>query len=239
MKSVFGAAKIRWAFLVALAIAIIVFWLLFRPALRQEARAPGEALIPVRFFCPTFRDDMDLPSLTEAVRRNLVYLEKLPPDHMFQYGPDQFSCRHVRESQEAFLKLISEAPDPKELRKRIKKDYRVYRAAGRTGNRHVLFTGYFEPLLNGSLAPDESFKYPLYRKPDDLITIDLSPFSETLKGRRLVARIEGEKVLPYFDRKQIEGGKVLAGKGLEIAWLKDPVDVAFLQIQGSGRLQLK
>ncbi len=240
MKSVFGKAKIHWVFFSALVLfGALLFSLLFRPSLRQEARAPGQALEPVRFFYPKFMDDMGVPSLTRAIERNLVYLNKLPSDHMFQYGSDQFSCRQVRETQEAFLELISNVSDPKALRKRIKKEYRAYRAAGRIGNRRVLFTGYFEPLLEASLTPDASFKYPLYKPPEDLIKVDLSPFSEALRGKSIVARIEGKKVLPYFERAQIENSKVLAGKGLEIAWLKDPVDVAFLQIQGSGRLQLK
>ena len=87
------------------------------------------------------------------------------------------------------------------------------------------------------------YKFPLpgikVFTPDDLIRIDLSPFSEELRGKSIIARVEGKNVLPYFERDQIEDRKVLAGKDLEIAWLKDPVDVAFLQIQGSGRLQLK
>jgi membrane-bound lytic murein transglycosylase A len=68
--------------------------------------------------------------------------------------------------------------------------------------------------------------------------IDLSLFSEKFKGENIVARIEGKKVLPYYSRNQIEAERVLAGKNLEIAWLKDPLDVAFLHIQGSGRLRL-
>ena len=93
-------------------------------------------------------------------------------------------------------------------------------------------------MYEGSLAPDETFRYPLYRPPDDLIRIDLSLFSEKFKGENIVARIEGKKVLPYYSRYQIEAERVLEGKGLEIAWLKDPLDVAFLHIQGSGRLRL-
>jgi membrane-bound lytic murein transglycosylase A len=71
-----------------------------------------------------------------------------------------------------------------------------------------------------------------------LIRIDLSPFGERFKGETIVARIEGKKVQPYFSRSQIEGEKALEGRGLEIAWLKDPLDVAFLHIQGSGRVKL-
>jgi membrane-bound lytic murein transglycosylase A len=68
--------------------------------------------------------------------------------------------------------------------------------------------------------------------------IDLSLFSEKFKGESIVARIEGKKVQPYYSRYQIEAEKALEGKNLEIAWLKDPLDVTFLHIQGSGRLKL-
>ena len=238
MKPLSATKGISRFFFNTLALAVILSILGCHPTLRQEVRDPEQALIPVRFFYPKFKDDLNISSLAEAVRRNLAYLDRLPPDHLFRYGPDQFSCQQVRESQQAFLLLLAENPGPKELSKRIKKDFLVYRAAGRPGNRHVLFTGYFEPIYEGSLTPDAAFRYPLYKAPDDLITIDLSPFSEELNGKRIVARIEGKRVLPYYARDEIEGKRVLAGRGLELAWLKDPVDVAFLHIQGSGRLKL-
>jgi membrane-bound lytic murein transglycosylase A len=144
----------------------------------------------------------------------------------------------VRESQEAFLNLLSKGLDAEQLSREIRKEFRVYRATGREGNGRVLFTGYYEPIYEGRLARDEVFRYPLYRLPGDLIRIDLSPFGEKFKGESLVARIDGKKVQPYFSRSQIEGEKVLDGKGLEIAFLKDPLDVFFLHIQGSGRVRL-
>ncbi|MCJ7686751.1 MAG: MltA domain-containing protein, partial [Desulfobacteraceae bacterium] len=131
-----------------------------------------------------------------------------------------------------------ENPDPAQLNKEVKKHFLVYRAAGRVGNRKVLFTGYYEPIYEGSLTRDPVYRCPIYRKPKDLIQIDLSLFKEKLAGESIVARIEGKEVLPYFSRKQIEGEDALTGRGLEIAWLKNPLDVAFLHIQGSGRLRL-
>ena len=208
------------------------------PTLEEEARNPEDALTRVRFIYPTFRDDMDMESLALAVEKNLGYLNRLDPERTFRYGPDTYTCRQVKESQEAFLALVRNSPDAKSLNREIKKHFLVYRAAGRAGNNHVLFTGYFEPIYDASLIPDETYRYPLYKRPNDLIRIDLSLFRDEFKGKSIFARIEGNQVLPYFSRRQIDVEKALEGKNLELAWLKDPLDVAFLHIQGSGRLKL-
>ena len=208
------------------------------PALKHEAQLPEEALTQIRFFYPTFHDDLDHESLILAINRNLEYLDRLEPGYVFRYGPHEYTCRQVRESQEFFLQLIEENPNTDQLNKALKKHFRTYRATGRVGNNKVLFTGYFEPIFSGSLTPDETYKCPLYNRPDDLIRIDLSLFNEKYQGQSITARIEGKDVVPYYSRKQIEMEKVLEGKSLEIAWLKDPIDVTFLHIQGSGRLIL-
>ncbi len=225
---------------------LLIFFLLLHvtsffgcyPTLRKEAQRPKEALSRIRFFYPKFQDDMDFSSLAQAIRRNLEYLHRLEPQHIFYYGPHEYTCLQVRESQEALLELVSKNPDPGELNEKIRRDFLVYRAAGRVGNNKVLFTGYYEPLYEGRLIPDETFKYPIYQKPDDLIKIDLGLFRDEYAGKSIIARIDGKEVLPYFSRKEIEANNALADRALEIAWLKDPLDVAFLHIQGSGRLKL-
>ncbi|SPD73899.1 Membrane-bound lytic murein transglycosylase A family protein [uncultured Desulfobacterium sp.] len=208
------------------------------PALRKEALRPEEALTPIRFFYPEFCDDMDQGSLKKVIERNMVYLKKIDPETVFKYGADSITCRQIKQSQEAFLSLISTSHDWRQLNKEIRRQFRLYRAAGRAGNKNVLFTGYFEPVYDARTSPDHIFKYPLYRKPDDLVSIDLSEFSNRFKNERLTARVERNQVMPYYTRHQIEIENALKGKGLEIAWLRDPLDVTFLQIQGSGRLNL-
>ena len=98
-------------------------------------------------------------------------------------------------------------------------------------------TGYFEPEIAGSRTPAAGFAVPLYRRPADLIEVDLGDFAADLKGRKLRGKIEGSSLKPYPTRRQIMAG-ALAGKGLELAWAADPYEAFFLEIQGSGRLRL-
>ena len=105
------------------------------------------------------------------------------------------------------------------------------------GEGSAFATGYFEPRIAGSRSPGPGYAVPIYGVPDDLIEADLSLFSETLAGRRVRGRVEKRKFIPYHDRAAIEDG-ALAGRGLEIAWAADPIDMFFLEIQGSGQLEL-
>jgi len=224
-----------------LGIGVLIAFLSFvgcYPTLKQEAQKPEEALRKIHFFFPSYKDDMDFSSLERAIRRNFEYLDRLDPDTLFSYGPHKYSTKQVRESQEAFLNLIAENPEPKELVRRLRKQFFVYKATGRVGERRVLFTGYFEPIYEGNIVPDERYAYPLYRTPDDLIKIDLSLFREEFEGKSIIAKIEGKNVTPYYSRRDIETEKALEGRNLEVAWLKDPLDVTFLHIQGSGRVNL-
>lgn len=100
-----------------------------------------------------------------------------------------------------------------------------------------LVTGYYEPLLLGSRSQSKRFRYPIYGVPQDLLTIDLSSVYAEFKDRRLRGRIEGNKVVPYFSRSDIDTS-LPPLKGLEIAWVDDAVDLFFLHIQGSGQVQL-
>jgi membrane-bound lytic murein transglycosylase A len=121
------------------------------PVLKREAQRPEEALRQVRLLSPEFRDDMDRESLTLAIRRNLEYLDRLNPETVFHYGPHDFTIQQVRESQEVFLDLLSKGFDAHQLSRETRKKFRGYQATGRVGNRKVLFTGYYEPIYEGSL----------------------------------------------------------------------------------------
>ncbi len=100
-----------------------------------------------------------------------------------------------------------------------------------------LITGYYEPLLRGNRTRDARYRYPLYGVPDDLVTVDLGDLYPQLKGQRVRGRLEGRRLLPYFSRGDIDRGRASL-KGRELLWVDDRLDAFFLEIQGSGRVQL-
>jgi membrane-bound lytic murein transglycosylase A len=110
-------------------------------------------------------------------------------------------------------------------------------ASVRIGAGSAFATGYYEPEIAGSRVKDAAHQVPIYRRPPDLIDIDLGQFSATLKGRKLSGRIANGAFVPFDDRAMIEAGS-LTGRGLELGWAADPVELFFLQVQGSGRLRL-
>jgi membrane-bound lytic murein transglycosylase A len=110
--------------------------------------------------------------------------------------------------------------------------------AANNGQPEGLFTGYYVPELKGSRTKTARFRVPIYRVPDDLVTADLGLFKEELKGQRIAGKVEKGKLKPYDSRAEIVRG-ALAGKGLEILYVDDPVDAFFLHIQGSGRVVLE
>jgi len=112
-----------------------------------------------------------------------------------------------------------------------------YQSRQPDGSKDGLITGYYEPLLHGSLTPSPKYSIPLYAPPADLLTIDLGSVYPELKHMRLRGRLQGNKVVPYLARADIDDGSNPL-KGNELVWVDDPVEAFFLQIQGSGRVQL-
>lgn len=105
------------------------------------------------------------------------------------------------------------------------------------GKAEGLFTGYYEPLVRGSRRKQGAYTTPLYRTPPDLVQVDLGEFRESLRGQRIAGRVRDGRLRPYDDRGAIDAG-ALANKNLEMVWLDDAADAFFLQVQGSGLVQL-
>lgn len=100
-----------------------------------------------------------------------------------------------------------------------------------------LFTGYYEPLLRGSKSRGGDYAVPLHLPPEDLVKVDLGRFDPDLSGRSIRGRIDGQEFIPYHSRDDIVDG-ALAERDLELVWVDDEIEKFFLQIQGSGQVQL-
>ena len=100
-----------------------------------------------------------------------------------------------------------------------------------------LFTGYYEPTLRGSRRQGGAFQVPLYLRPPELVMVDLGKFREDLAGKRIAGEVVEGELVPFHDRAAIDEG-ALRGRDLELVWVDDPVDAFFLEIQGSGRVEL-
>jgi membrane-bound lytic murein transglycosylase A len=105
------------------------------------------------------------------------------------------------------------------------------------GSRTGLITGYYEPILKGSRSESRAYAYPVFGPPDDMIVVELAELYPEVKHLRLRGRIEGRKLVPYYSRAEwtLQESK---RSHEALLWIDDPIDLFFMQIQGSGQVQL-
>ena len=115
--------------------------------------------------------------------------------------------------------------------------FSAWAVSSQEGVAEGLVTGYYEPILAGSRTRTERFRHPVYGVPEDLVAVDLSGLHPELKHLRLRGRIEGARLVPYWSRGEIES-KGTQLRAPVLAWVEDPVELFFLQIQGSGQVEL-
>jgi membrane-bound lytic murein transglycosylase A len=140
---------------------------------------------------------------------------------------------HVRAlaSLERFRELLLQSPSADEFERRMQREFTAYKSAGWDGRGGgVLFTGYCTPILDGSREPSDSYRYPLYALPPDLV--------KDPAGNILGQRQPDGSVRPYPARGEIDGGGLLAGQGLELVWMKDPFDAYVAHVNGSAVIRL-
>jgi membrane-bound lytic murein transglycosylase A len=153
----------------------------------------------------------------------------------------RLSCASLREQPEwrsaCDAASAVDSRDSAKARRFFESSFIPYLILNKDGTREGLITGYYEPLLKGSRTPNRVYRYPIYGVPDDLLVVDLVALHPDLKGVRLRGRLEGNRVVPYYSRAEIERGDARV-RGREILWVDDVVELFFLQIQGSGRVEL-
>ncbi len=204
---------------------------------------PPEKILPALVLispdkAPPLADDLDGELLGMAIERSLQYYEGSGANETYGFGGLRVTGKELSESLLAFREIIN-GPDSAEVkRKRIGEAFDIYKAVGSENSGAVFFTGYFEPIIEGSLERTERYRHPIYRTPDDTVVVNLRKFDRKYKNERLVGRLNNGEVIPYFTRADIEEKGTLAGRNLELIWIIDPIDIFFLHIQGSGKIRL-
>jgi len=129
------------------------------------------------------------------------------------------------------------AQDESAARRFFETEFAAFSIVAPDGTVEGLITGYYEPVLTGSRTRGAMHRYPVYGVPDDLVVVELAGQYPDLRGMRLRGRLEGRRLLPYWSRAEIDGGRPEFTAPV-LAWLADPVELFFLQIQGSGQIRL-
>jgi membrane-bound lytic murein transglycosylase A len=174
-------------------------------------------------------------------------------DHLAAFAAYQASCQALRKGRRtddhgpihsALWNVCDKAlalrpQDSDTARTFFEENFQPVRIA-RLGEVEGFLTGYFEPIVQGSRVPNPEFHVPLYRRPRDLVAAGYSPGSDAFpnKSARIGRRNGKNQLVPYYDRGAIEAG-ALDGQKLEICWLKDPLDLLAIQIEGSARVILE
>lgn len=164
--------------------------------------------------------DSDNEGAWAALLRSCAKLALRPVWDSFCAAASELPAAPDRSAVDTFLEAHAQA-------------FHLVLSDGRDGG---LITGYYEPFLRGSTVPKAPYLYPLYGPPDDLIDVELASVYPELKGMRLRGRLEGKKLVPYPDRAGLAHDPALKGK--ELVWVDDPLAAFFLEVQGSGRVEL-
>ncbi len=178
------------------------------------------------------RDDLDVASLRLAIGHSLSYLRKLPPERVVGELPRSFTAGELIDSLSAFDALLDGWGCRECFAREFAARFELIPSSPLANQAEVLFTGYYQPVIDARLTPGDGFDYPLYGVPADLVT-------QEQNGEKKLGRIENQTLLPYYSRRDIDELGALRGRNLEIAWVQDPIELFFLHIQGSGLLRLR
>ncbi len=186
-----------------------------------------------------FKENVSGRSLLKALNNSISYYARKKVDDTLFFGVKPIGISHILLSLRDIQSRIKHFGLTDTFYNYLREEYQFFRSAADT----VLFTGYYEACLKGALKKSSRFAYPLYRKPHDIITMDLSKFYFYEKASGIPRYVRGRllrnrRFIPYFSREDIDCKDVLAGRRLEMVWVDDPVALFFLQIQGSGIIEL-
>lgn len=183
-------------------------------------------------FAETFKNKKDL---IKAADKGLAYLENYSGGRYVRVGDREYGPAMLADSLKEIVKLAKSSMTAEDFNARIRESFDVFQSVGSDGQGKVVFSSYYQPVVQASRKRTAKYDVPIYKRPSDMVEVDLGAFGQKGGGDALIGRVGKDKrVVPYFTRDQIDVHKALAGKGLELAWLKDKFEALDLHIQGSG-----
>ena len=189
-------------------------------------RDVDDPLVPLRARI-ALEDDGDTASLLAAVDESLAWIAAKPED------PER---ARQRSALTALRDFLVGAPTPRALADFVATHFEPKEARGGTSER-VLFTGYYEPVIEASLVKSAEYATPIFGPPPDLVEVRLADFHPKYGKDKIVGRLDAGTFVPYHTREDITVRRVL-DESLAIAWAKDPVALFFAEVQGSATLLL-
>lgn len=174
--------------------------------------------------------DESLGGFIEAFSKSCRAINKKQPDAAFGNGVEWGT---VGQWQSICLSMPST-----NIASWAEQTFQPMAVTNKANERDGLFTGYYEASLNGSKMKTRQYNIPLREKPRDLVSVNLGQFRDDLKGKRIAGRVIGDQLKPYEDRSEIVTNKMPLKVDRTLMWVDSPVDAFFLEIQGSGMVQM-
>ncbi len=203
--------------------------LFVRPPFEPEL----EELSSAEVYFHDWEDDLFYEGLERAVGQSIGFFKKVSPERVFRYGDLRYSPEEMIASMELFMEIIKYSGESERIAL-IKEKFYFIESKNAEGK--AFFTGYYEPMLDGSMIPTKELSEPLYETPSDLIKVNLGSFSEKLNGESIVGRLDGNRLVPYDSREEIVYEGTLKDRARPIAYVNE-IELFFLQIQGSGLIR--
>ena len=144
------------------------------------------------------------------------------------------NCKSTK-GQKIYKDLCQKALHVTDAKLFLINNFTPYSIADKSGKKEGLLTGYYEAQLHGSLKENDKYKYPIYATPKDLVVVDLSSIYPELKNYRLRGKIQNNRLVPYYSRKEVNSNDLNASV---ICYCDSKIDRFFLEVQGSGQVIL-
>ncbi len=213
---------------------------------RTSINEPQKAMRPSS-NTPEVTDDLEFKEFINALTINITFLKKQKKKTLI-FGKKSIQATQYAEYLQHIIDHYKKVNSKSKIINFIKENFEWHEVYGKDQWSHILLTAYYEPLYQGRLKPKPPYTQPIYTLPQDLVEVDLQAFGDrkigefqTIRkkvGARIIQRRPYPKIVPYYSREEIDIDKKLKGKNLELYYL-DPIHAFFLQIQGSGVIQLK